>query len=79
MTAEQLKAMHYKNVEECQTEMAGQIWLLLVFAIPIIIFIEVHFCLVVWTHYKNSNLAMSEGGTKPEGEGRPFAVHEDEE
>ena len=81
MSDKELKEMHYKNQDQCQEGMTNMLWWVLVFMVPTIVIVQVHFCLVLYTHWLNTNRSKEQGGLASNEEGAPFAdqmdVHDD--
>ena len=73
MNSAEMKEMHYKSQTECKADMSNMIWWTLVFLMPTIVMIEIHFCLVIYTHWKNSHLSKNQGGLASDQETNAFA------
>ena len=49
------------------------LWWVLVFMVPTIVIIQLHFCLVLYTHWLNTNRSKENGGLASNEEGAPFS------
>ena len=73
MSDKDLKEMHFKNQEQCQEGMTNMMWWILVFMVPTIVIVQLHFCLVLYTHWLNTHRSKENGGLATNEEGAPFA------
>ena len=72
--------MGYDSIEECEERAYNFIWWCMVIIIPFIFLIYLYFLVVVFTHWKNWKLPVSEGGCmpNPKSEKRALRKHADE-
>ena len=71
--------MNYSSKEECTQGMVHMIWWAFAIAVALVTLLYMHFCQVMYTHWKNSHLPMSKGGLVPDGEAGGLAQRMDEE
>ena len=79
MSAKEMHEMGYANTAECAANMSNMIFWVFAMVIALAILIYLHFCQVVYTHWKNSNLARSKGGLVADDDVAGLAQRADEE